>query len=118
MSHDTARQPGPEEAIRRIQEADSEGRHIVRNAREQEAAQILQDAQEAAQKSRDGILAQAREKARQQREALLAQAQAEAEKIHAESEQDAASLRKAAGSLVPEAVARTAEKIAGLIRRD
>jgi vacuolar-type H+-ATPase subunit H len=117
MSHDKARHPGPQEAIQRVQQAETEGRHIVQNAREQESAQILQQAEESAQKTRDEILAQAREQARQQRLSLIEKAEEEAAKIHAESEREAGALREAAESFFSEAVAKTADKIAALLRQ-
>ena len=117
MSQEKARHPGPQDAIQRVQQAEAEGRRIVQNAREQESAQILQQAEESAQKTRDELLAQAREQARQQRSSLIAQAEEEAGKIHAESERVAGSLRVAAESLISEAVAKTAEKIAALLRQ-
>ena len=117
MSHDKARHPGPQEAIQRVQQAEAEGRRIVQNAREQESAQIMQQAEESTQKARDELLAESREQARQQRASLIEQAKAEAGEIYTESEQEAESLRKAAESLVPEAIAKTADKIAALLRQ-
>jgi vacuolar-type H+-ATPase subunit H len=116
MSHDKAPHPGPQEAIRRVQQAEAECRRIVQNAREQESSQILQQAEEAAQKARAELLARAREQAQQQRSSLIKQAEEEAEEIRAETEREAGSLREAAGSLIPEAVSKAADRIAVLLR--
>jgi len=117
MSHEKTRHPGPQEAIKRVQQAEAEGRRIVQNAREQESVQILQKAQESAQKAREELLAQAREQARQHRKSLIEQAEAEASKTHSESEKEAGALRKAAKPLVPEAVSKAAEKIAAILHQ-
>ncbi len=117
MSHEKTRHPGPQEAIKRVQQAEAEGRRIVQNAREQESVQILQKAQESAQKAREELLAQAREQARQHRKSLIEQAEAEASKTHSESEKEAGALRKAAKPVVPEAVSKTAAKIAAILHQ-
>lgn len=116
MSQEQSRPPGPQEAIQRVKQAETEARRIVQNAREQESVQILQQAREESSRVREKHLSQARERAAQQRSELIEEAEAEARKIRGEAEQEAGDLRKAAEPLIPGAVAKTADKIAALLQ--
>ena len=116
MSQEQSRHPGPQDAIQRVKQAETEARRIVQNARNQESVQILQQAQEESSLTREEHLSRARERAAQQKSALIAEAQAEAGKIQADAEQEAGALRKAALPLIPGAVAKTMDKIAALLQ--
>jgi vacuolar-type H+-ATPase subunit H len=116
MRKEQSLHPGPQEAIQRVKQAETEARRIVQNAREQESVQILQQAREESSRIREKHLSQARERAAQQRSALIEEAEAEARRIRADGEQEAGELRKAAESLIPGAVAKTADKITALLQ--
>ena len=116
MSQDQPLHPGPLEAIQQVKQAETEGRHIVQNAREQESVQILQQAREESSQIREKLLSLAREKAARQKSTLIEEAEAEAGIIRAEAEKEAGALREAAQPLIPGAVAKTVDKIAALLQ--
>lgn len=116
MSQDQSRPPDPQEAIQRVKQAETEARRIVQNARDQESVQILQQARDESSLLREEHLNRARERAAKQKSVLIEEAEAEARKIHADAEQEAGALRKAALPLIPGAVAKTVDKIAALLK--
>ena len=116
MNQEPSRRPGPQEAIRRVKQAETDARRIIQNAREQESVQILDQAREESSRIREELMNRARERAARQRSAMIQGAEAEVEKIRAASEKEAAALREAAEPLIPAVVAQAADKITSLLR--
>lgn len=116
MSDQTTRRTEPLEALSRVKEAEAEADRIVRDARENESVQILQELQEEIQKLREQRLSDARAQAEQRLQERIREAQAEARDIGKDAEAEAARLRSVAASQIPDAVAKTATKIAEIIK--
>lgn len=115
MSQDRNRHLSPQEALSKVKEAEVEAGRLVQEARENESAQILLDAQEEARKAHEALLSKARKTAEEQKSAAVQNAEAEALQIRQETEAEIQSLRKAVEPLKAEAVAKTVEKIAALL---
>jgi vacuolar-type H+-ATPase subunit H len=116
MSDQPTSRAEPLEALSRVKEAEAEAGRTVRAAREKESVQILEELQEEIRKLRDRHLSEAKAQADRRTRERIREAEDEARKIQDAAEAEAEKLRSSAASLVPDAVAKTAAKIAEIIQ--
>lgn len=102
-------------AVRKIREAEEAAKALVVRAREDTAPRILQEAHEAAGKSREDALVRARSKADDLRRTILDEARQEAEEIRRKADDEISRLREEGGKRIPGAVERIKTRLRELL---
>lgn len=101
----------PLEALQKIKDEEEKARSLILAARDTEAVEIVQAAQEEARTLVQKLLEEARLNAAEKRQEIVQAAEVEADEIRRSSEEEASALRENAVSLLEGAVAKTAHRI-------
>jgi ATP synthase H subunit len=100
------------DAIEKIKEAERKAQEILQEAREKTAFQIVQDAQDEAEKIKEGFLSEAKEKAEGIKKEIIESAKKQREKIETESDKEISHLHHKTRSRISDAVETTKKRVA------
>lgn len=111
-----AKNGGALSALQKIKETEEEAEKIIRNAREKDAQQNIQEAFTESKKIKEDILANARKQAEKVKSEIINKADDEAGEIRKQAGFEERELRETAEKNMPFAVKKTAEKIKSLLK--
>ena len=104
-------QKAPLEALQKIKEEEEKARSLIEAARDTEAVEIVQAAQEEARSLIQKFLEEARSEAGEKRAEIVKAAEIEADKIKRRGVEEAGALRENAAPLLGKAIEKTALRI-------